>query len=412
MAGQGGVEEFRKDDDGYRAWLATHPEGYVTNILGAYSLTTARTHRAVCHTIHGRPPRGGMWTGPKYVKWCAQRLADLDQRAVDLVGGPAPRCGTCLPGGAAGQAGSRVQTHTAGGGAPGSGRWRIHGPTPDTAVVQAWAEDYVRFEKLPDWQQDLRAQIRRRCGELVPSAGQVMHAQFFGEKLANADVENLVLYNIDTFRAAGRHGIRFEHGQAVPPGPDGSQYRVGYRYALAPRTASFTRWREGRTLAEFGWTDLGAFAGEKKLAQVWRAITGGQHTAGDPVAAGAPFAVCVQVRPPFGLGREPVWGGLVKGIFDGVICAFHSHHGPLPPRENMRGLADELGIAVGDLEDLLGNPRWGVLGEVPALVSAYRGGVKWAPSDHLCVAGELLAADPAPGQDHWAITGRIVAVTD
>lgn len=279
------------------------------------------------------------------------------------------------------------------------------------AVVQAWAEDYVRFEKLPDWQRDLRAEIRRRCGGLVPSAGVVMHAEFFGEKLANADVENLLLYNIDTFRAAGRHGIRFEHGPAVPPAPDGSQYRFGYRYALAPRTGSFARWREGRTLAEFGWTDLGAFAGEKKLAQVWRAITRADNTVGEPVAASAPFAVCVQVRPPFGLGREPVWGGLVKGIFDGVICAFQAHRGPLPPRGNLRRLADDLGIAVEDLEDLLGNPRWGVLGEVPALVSAYRGGVKWAPSDHLCMAGELLAADPVPGQDHWAITGRLVEVT-
>jgi hypothetical protein len=29
------------------------------------------------------------------------------------------------------------------------------------------------------------------------------------------------------------------------------------------------------------------------------------------------------VRPPH--GRKPVLGGLVKGIFDGVICAFQAH---------------------------------------------------------------------------------------
>ena len=58
----------------------------------------------------------------------------------------------------------------------------------------------------------------------------------------------------------------------------------------------------------------------------------------------------------------------------------------------------------------MNTPPWRVLGEVPGLVSAYRGGVKWAPSDHLCVAGELLAAEPAPGDDRWAITGRIVEV--
>lgn len=37
--------------------------------------------------------------------------------------------------------------------------------------------------------------------------------------------------------------------------------------------------------------------------------------------------------------------------------------------------------------------------------------MKFAPSDHLCVAGELLAVDPVPGEDNWAITGRIVEVT-
>ncbi len=101
MPVEGGVREFRSDDDGYLAWLASHPDGYVTNILGSYSLSTSRTHRADCHTINGRPARGGMWTGPKYVKWCADRLADLDERALSLVGKPAVRCGTCLPASAA-----------------------------------------------------------------------------------------------------------------------------------------------------------------------------------------------------------------------------------------------------------------------------------------------------------------------
>jgi hypothetical protein len=99
----------------------------------------------------------------------------------------------------------------------------------------------------------------------------VLHATFFGPKHPNADVENLVLYNIDSFKAYGRNGIRFEHGGAVPSAPDGAEYRFCYRYALAPRSGGFTHWRQGRTLASFDWTDLGAFGGEKKLAQVWLA---------------------------------------------------------------------------------------------------------------------------------------------
>lgn len=43
--------------------------------------------------------------------------------------------------------------------------------------------------------------IRSRCGQLEPSAGQVLHATFFGAKRPNADVENVALYYIDSFRS-------------------------------------------------------------------------------------------------------------------------------------------------------------------------------------------------------------------
>ena len=101
-------------------------------------------------------------------------------------------------------------------------------------------------------------------------------------------------------------------------------YPFCYRYALAPRSGTFTHWQQGRTLASFDWTDLGAFAGEKKLAQVWLALARGEVEVFEPACAPeTPFAVRVQVRPPH--GRQPVWGELVKGIFDGVICAFQAH---------------------------------------------------------------------------------------
>lgn len=47
-----------------------------------------------------------------------------------------------------------------------------------------------------------------------------------------------------------------------------------------------------------------------------------------------------------------------------------------------------------------------MLGAVNKLVSPYRAGVKWDPSDHRCVAGELLAAEPI--DDRWSIKGDIV----
>ncbi len=99
------------------------------------------------------------------------------------------------------------------------GRFVIDGPTADSAVVQVWANDYIRFESLPAWQKHVRDEIRSRSRQLEPEAGQVLHATFCGAKLPNADVENLVIYNIDTFRVAGRNGIRFEYGDLVPPAP-------------------------------------------------------------------------------------------------------------------------------------------------------------------------------------------------
>lgn len=400
------AREFREDDIGYLAWLAAHPVGYVINIARNHSATTARVHHAGCRTINGKNPRGGVWTGP-YVKVCAEHLAELEQWAIDRVGASIPLCGTCHPAHHAAQPTSTNPTEPVVAPPVPEGRCEIHGPAADRAVVEAWADDYIRFGNLPVWQQHLRNEIRSRCRELKPSAGQVLHATFFGAKLSNADVENLALYNIDSFRVAGRDGIRFEHGDAVPPAPDGAAYRYGYRYALAPRSGTFTHCREGRRLASFDWTDLGAFGGEKKLAQVWLALSRGQQQVFEPAQPETPFAVKVQVRPP--LGCQPVWGGLVKAIFDGVICAFQAHTDTTFLPEVVARLAKYLPADPAEIEHHLIDQRPAVLSVVHRLVSPYQADVKWNPSDHLCVAGELLADEPV--DDRWAIKGDLVEFT-
>lgn len=291
-------------------------------------------------------------------------------------------------------------------------RAKIRGPVADSSRVEAWADEYIRFENRPAWQECLRNEIRTRCGQLVPSVGQVLHATFFGPKTSNADVENLALYNIDSFSVAGRYGIRFELGTAVPPAPDGAEYPFGYRYALAPRSETFTHWQQERILASFDWTDLGKFAGEKKLSQVWLALV--RAYAGDKIdvaapasAAETPFAVRVQVRPA--RGRQPVWGGLVKGIFDGVISAFHAHIDATILPHVVGQLANVLPAEPVEIEEHLLDQRRAVLGVVPRLVKPFGKGVQWNPADHRCVAGELLAADPT-GPD-WAIKGELIEVT-
>jgi hypothetical protein len=399
------VRVFRDDDAGYLGWVAAHPDGYVINIARSRRTSDSRLHQAGCRTISGQSPRGGGWTGT-YVKVCAEQLDELEQWAIDQVGQPIPRCRTCCPTRRAAFPISGKHTDRAVARPALEGRCEVRGPLAGEVVVEAWADDYIRFERRPAWQEQLRNEIRTRCRRLEPAAGQVLHARFFGGKPANADVENLVLYNIDSFNAAGRNGIRFELGAAVPPTPDGVQYRFCYRYALAPRSAGFADWRPRRRLASFDWTDLGQFARDKQLAQVWWALARSRIEVIEPaLAPGRPFAVKVQLRPPHGRA-QPMVGQLLKGIFDGVVCAFQAHADAAGLPAVAARIAGALHAEAAQIEQLLGDRRRAVLGAVPRLVFPYGAGVKWDPADHWCVAGELLLAESVGPR--WAIAGELV----
>jgi len=277
---------------------------------------------------------------------------------------------------------------------------------PGSAIVEAWADAYILFERRPDWQKALLAEIKTRCKQLEPSTGQVLHATFFGDKRPKADVENVVLYYIDSFSVAGRNGIRFEHGAAAPLAPPDGEYPFCYRYALTPRSGSFADWQQGRTLASFDWTDLGVFARDKIPAQVWLALARGQvEVVNLSRAPDALFAVKVEIRPPRGL-QPRVNSDLVKGIFDGVICALQAHTDATVLPVVVARLAAALPAYPEEIRKHLLDQRRAVLGVVPRLVYPYREGVKWDPADHLCIAGELLAAEPVDSR--WAIRGEIV----
>lgn len=91
-----GVEFFRDDDDGYLAWVASHPTGFVVNIQRSGNPSDARLHHATCRTVSGTNPRRGPWTGA-YVKACSADLGDLDAWALAHVGSLITRCGMCQP---------------------------------------------------------------------------------------------------------------------------------------------------------------------------------------------------------------------------------------------------------------------------------------------------------------------------
>ena len=97
---------------------------------------------------------------------------------------------------------------------------------------------------------------------------------------------------------------------------------------------------------------------------------------------------------------------MVKEIFDGVICAFQAHTDKAVLPDVVARIAAILPADPVEIEELLLDQCQAVLGEVPRLVYLRDVGVQWNPADHMCVAGELLAAEPA--DECWAIRGELV----
>jgi hypothetical protein len=150
--------------------------------------------------------------------------------------------------------------------------------------------------------------------------------------------------------------------------------------------------------------ELGSFTGEKKLEQVWLALSRAAVHISWPVRSpDAPFCVRVRIRPP--LGKTPALAPLLKGIFDGVICAFQAHSDRMSAHDVAARVAANLPATVPEIETLLLDRDRAVLGTVPRLLHARDRGVAWAPADDLCIAGELLAEEPTG--EGWSISGEI-----
>lgn len=399
------AHEFRGDDTGYLAWLAAHPAGHLINIERSYNPTNARVHHASCSTL--RRINGAQIDG--YVKVCADHLVDLETWAANHVGQAIQPCGRCEA-----QPPPTLVTPPMGAAPPAAGspparRSLIPSPAAGSTAVEAWADDYIHYKPRPEWQTLLCNEITTLCARLQPSSEEVLHAAYYGDKPQRMDIENLALYNLDySFKLPGRNGIRFEHGLDVPVAPDGEAYRVGYRYALAPRSGAFAEWEQRRLLASFGWIDLGEFRRAKVPAQVWLALA--RRRRGEPAPAldaGNSFAVKVEIRPPYRRSAD-LNAELVKQVIDGVVSAFQGHTDTSTSGKVAARLAKVLPADPAEIEALLLDCRWAVLGAVPRLVHLRGDAVQWNPGDDWCDAGELLAAHPEPGDTQWAISGQIV----
>ncbi len=264
------------------------------------------------------------------------------------------------------------------------------------------------FDNLSPSQRALRTGLRARLTQLPVHASEILHATYSGPKDPRADVENLLLYNVDqggkSLRAAAAHGVRFELDEgAILAAPSGRPWRCSYRYRGAPLGARFSAWRPARELAAFEAVDLGRFPSEHRLAQVWLALRQSSvRVAADPVRPEARFGVRLRLQTPASQSAAPE---LVKSVVDGTVAALQAHGDRGTVDDVSARLAAQLGPSATELAQKLLDDRGAVLGVTRRLLYPRAKGVQWDPADHLCLAGELLVESGSAAG--WTISGVV-----
>lgn len=275
------------------------------------------------------------------------------------------------------------------------GGWSVEGPSPTLRAVRAEADFVLPFEPRTDAARELRSELRERLRRLACRDDEVLHASFFGTKPDNADVENLLLCNVDETGAAfvgAARGIRFELSPRPLPR---TERAFGWLYRPARRAEGFKLWTVGETIAT--WPAV-VIDDPRNRAAVWLAF----RAAAPEVRAGrhdGPLGV--RVRLAVTAGPVP----FVKPLLDGIVTALQAHGDRATLPKVSARMAAAAGAAPPDVERLLGDPSHAVLGVVPRLVHLHGDGFQLAPDDDRCVAAEVLVQ---PGA---AAACEVVALT-
>ena len=91
---------FEDDESGYRAWLSTHPNGFVLNVRKRHDPNYVVLHKASCGQISSDKVADGAYTERSYTKWCGHSIEDLRdaaRREGRSDGTFSKRCGLCRP---------------------------------------------------------------------------------------------------------------------------------------------------------------------------------------------------------------------------------------------------------------------------------------------------------------------------
>ena len=150
---------------------------------------------------------------------------------------------------------------------------------------------------------------------------------------------------------------------------------------------------------------LGTFGGDKKLEQVWAALSAAALEPSGPARMpGEHYAISAVIHPPEGSTAYPA--RLIKSIVDGVVSAFQAHADAVTRPEVARRISRTLNADSRQIAEWLSDDkRCAVLGVAPSIVHVRSEGVQWSPADSDLVAADLRLG-PALG-DHWGLSGEI-----
>ncbi len=197
-----------------------------------------------------------------------------------------------------------------------------------TREVWAWAESNIPFDNLTSAARELRSELRTRIRGLSPRSNELLYASYSGPKHRSSDVENILLYNIDSsgscFRRVAANGVRFELAAADRRSAhSGRAWGATYQYATAPLNENFRCWTIGSVLASFNDIDLGSYSSQTRLAQTWLALRRTRDLkTSEPRHHETEFGVRLLLSGPRVEFAAPE---LVKSAIDGVVAAFQAH---------------------------------------------------------------------------------------
>jgi hypothetical protein len=228
--------------------------------------------------------------------------------------------------------------------------------------------------------------------------GEGLSSVLYGERPARADIENLLLYNIDSSggRFAAAASVHFEQAPPLAGWP------FTYAYRVARPEAAFVCYAPTRVVATIGPAAIVDGPPERLLESVCLAVK-----SADAVRVSAPAGAPLALRLRVALPRRPRSGigGLVKGVFDGVVAGMAVDAGSSDV--SIERLAAR---CLRPAEEVAGLLRAGAapLGSARLLMERGPTSVHWYPPDDQLVAGSL-SLEPAPAP-RLTVEGDLIEV--